>query len=656
MNYQATKHIQPAPLHQGLDRSIHQLVGLYRRRNGLLSSWQKMAKTILQQSYQLQDCSDHDLKLQLLQLKQNYRRRKDSEAELQQQAFSVITEVSFRTLGIRPYEVQILGAIALANGYLAEMATGEGKSLTACFPAILAAWEARPCHIITTNDYLAERDAEEMSQLYHFCDVSSSWVGSTMDARERKQNYSADIVYTTSKELLADFLRDQLQLKGCQDAERQLIKQTTATLSPSGATQIMRGIDTAIVDEADSVLIDEAVTPLIISQPQENDSFLEAIVTIQSLTVNLTANVDYIIDPCYRETNLTNTGKSTIAKLAVSLPDIFQNKQRCMELIQTALIAKEFYKRDDNYTIVDNKVVIIDEFTGRMMPGRSWRQGLHQAIEARENVPLTNPNETLTQLSFQNFFRMFRNLCGLTGTAREVAAEFWDVYQLPVVTIPTHRPLLRKILSSRFFSDEQKKWQSICAEVNAYHNSGQPVLIGTRSLATSEKLAKMLDQENIPFKLLNALNHKKEAEIIGSAGQLGQVTIATNMAGRGADIKLDKRVIPLGGLHVILSEHHESKRIDRQLLGRCARQGAPGSVRTYASLEDDLLQKNGSKILLRGLKNRLLLEQKRTYWLNKFILQAQKSAQKKAYEQRKSVLENDKKRSNLLSFAPSNTN
>ncbi len=655
LNYQATRAIQPDPLHQGLDRSVHQLIGLYRRRKGLVQDWQQMAHNILQQSYLLQDISDQELKQRLLQLKQIYRRQKKDDPDLQQQAFSLLTETAARTLGMRPYEVQILAAIALFHGYLAEMATGEGKSLTACFPAIIAAWKAKPCHIITVNDYLAERDTEELGAFYRFCDVSTGWVGSTMETTERKQGYAADVVYTTSKELLADFLRDQLQLRNGQTAERQLLRQTIDPHNRSNEMRVMRGIDTAIIDEADSVLIDEAVTPLIISQAQGNDSFLEAIVTVQKITETLTVNADYQVDQRYREINLTQAGEAKIATLAIKLPDLFQNEQRRKELVLTSLAAREFYQRDNNYVVTDDKVVIVDEFTGRMMPGRSWRQGLHQAIEARENLPLSNPNETLARLSFQNFFRMFKNLCGLTGTAREVATEFWDIYKLPVLSIPTHRPCQRKILKSQFFPDQQSKWQAICAEISTCRDSGQPVLVGTRSLSSSENLAKLLEQKYIPYQLLNALNHREEAEIIASAGELEQVTIATNMAGRGADIKLGDGVAQLGGLHVILSEHHESERIDRQLLGRCARQGDPGSVRTHASLEDDLLQKNGSKLLLKILENRISTEKKGTQLFNKLIRQAQKASQKTAYQQRKTVLETDKQLDKLLSFAPATT-
>ncbi len=659
MNFQTTRYQQNKPnhfesLHQGLDRSAHQLFGRYRRRNKVRQDWQKMANSILQQSYLLQGFSNQELQQQLLLLKQAYRRRKKNHTSLQQ-TFALITEVASRTLGMRPYEVQILAAIALSHGYLAEMATGEGKSLTACFPAILAAWQTKPCHIITVNDYLAERDTEELAPLYQFCDISVDWIGSKMNLSARQKGYAADVVYITSKELLADFLRDQLQLKGCQNTEQQRLRQANDPSSfPMGAL-VMRGIDTAIIDEADSVLIDEAITPLLISQPQKNVSFQNTIIETQKFAEALTTDIDYRVDSRYREINLTETGKKTISQKAGSLPGIFQNEQRCKELVLTCLLAKEFYRRDDNYVVTDNKVLIVDEFSGRMMPGRSWRQGLHQAIEARENLPLSNPNETLARLSFQNFFRMFQNLCGLTGTAQEVATEFWDIYQLSVVSIPTHRSCQRKTLKKQYYLGQEKKWQAICAEIACCQASGQPVLVGTRSLAASNILAEMLTSQAIPFQLLNALNHKKEAEVIASAGQLGKVTIATNMAGRGADIKLDKKVIHLGGLHVILSEHHESKRIDRQLLGRCARQGNPGSVRNYASLEDDLLQKYGSKLLVKILSDGISTQKKRGWLFNKLINQAQKSSQKIAYKQRLNILEVDTQLENLLSFAPSPT-
>ncbi|MDA3903968.1 MAG: DEAD/DEAH box helicase [Desulfuromusa sp.] len=655
LHYQISSSMRPEPLHKGLDRSIHQLLGRYRRRKGLMQSWQKQAEEVLQQTSQLQKLSDQELKQQLMQLKKIYRRRKKGPADSPREAFALITEAAFRSMGMRPYEVQILAAIALLHGSLVEMATGEGKSLTACFPAILTAWEGRPCHVITANDYLAERDAKELTPLYNFCGISVSWVDGTMAAASRKQSYSTDVVYTTSKELLADFLRDRLQMRDCQTPERQLLQQAIDPCDQSNETLVMRGIDTAIIDEADSVLIDEAVTPLIIAKPQANHFFLDAIQAAQTITAELTLEKDYRVDSHYREISLTKAGATVIARKSETLSGLFQNESHRNELILTTLRAREFYHRDNNYVIVDDQVIIIDEFTGRMMPGRSWQQGLHQAIEARENLPLSNPNETLARLSFQQFFRLFRNLSGLTGTAREVANEFWDVYRLAVVSIPTHRPCQRKIFKSRYYSDQNKKWREICTEIVNCQATGQPVLVGTRSLSASKKLAEMLDQRQLSYQLLNALNHRQEAKIIATAGQRGEVTIATNMAGRGADIKLGHGVAQLGGLHVILSEPHESKRIDRQLLGRGARQGDPGSVRTYASLDDELLQKNDSGLLLTILGKRLACAGEGRLFFNKLLNQAERSAQKIAFQQRKSVLETDNQLNDALSFAPSTT-
>ncbi len=533
------------------------------------------------------------------------------------------------------------------------MATGEGKTLTAAFPAILAAWSAQPCHIVTANDYLAKRDAEELSPLYNFCSVTAGWIDGEMDSIARRHNYYQGIVYTTGKELLADFLRDRLATHGNWNAARWQLQRQLGTVETSGNAPVMRGIHTAIIDEADSVLIDEAVTPLIISQPQPNQALNDACLQARKIADQLKAEEDYQVDQHYREITLTSRGTTRIAALETTFRGWFAAEERREELLLTALTAKEFYQQGQQYLIDADRVVIIDEFTGRMMPDRSWRQGLHQAIEARENLPLTEPNETLAQLSFQNFFRLFNKLSGLTGTAQETAAEFWDIYHLPVLPIPTNKPCQRKTLPALVFPDQHSKWQALCAEVAECHKNGQPVLVGTRSVANSEKLAEMLSAMRIPYRLLNALKHREEAKIIATAGEAGQVTIATNMAGRGADIKLGSGVIELGGLHVILAEQHESKRIDRQLQGRCARQGDPGSVRTYVSVEDDLLQGNLPSVLLKILTRRVNQPLEMTRVTATCIAHAQKVAQQKTFQQRKAVLESDKWLSEALSFAAS---
>ena len=416
----------------------------------------------------------------------------------------------------------------------------------------------------------------------------------------------------------------------------------------------MRGIDTAIVDEADSVLIDEAVTPLIISQAYENKPLTEACQAATRIAEALAAEIDYRVDRHYREIILTQPGEAKIAEMSTAFTDIFRGSARREELVLTALTAREFYQRNKQYVVEEDKVVIVDEFTGRLMPQRTWRHGLHQSIEAREGLSLSDPSETLARLSFQRFFRFFRKLGGMSGTAREAANELWHIYELPVLSVPTNKPCIRKVLPSRFYLDQKSKWQAICDETGTCHETGQPVLIGTRSVAASEAFAGMLRERNIPFQLLNAVNHREEAKIIASAGQAGAVTIATNMAGRGADIKLGNRVADLGGLHVIVSERHESGRIDRQLCGRCARQGDPGSVRTYTSLDDELVQQFGSKSslkLLLQIKSRNRPESARL--AKRLISIAQQKAQRRAFAQRQIFMQTDDWLTDALSFARS---
>jgi len=654
-DYQTTKMAPPEPLHRNLDRAVNQLLGKLKRRPARIKYWQQQAEKIIRQSLLLRELGNEELTDRLLQVKAVCRRKgSEIREETIIESFSLIAEASERSLGIRPYVVQILAALALQQGYLTEMATGEGKTLTAAFPAILTAWSAQPCHIVTANDYLAQRDAEELSPLYTFCSVTTGWIEGKMDSNERRHNYRQGVVYTTGKELLADFLRDRLSAQGQWDAPRWQLQRQLGTVQPSSNGPVLRGINTAIIDEADSVLIDEAVTPLIISQPQPNQALNEACLQARKVADNLNSGADYQIDQHYREITLTPEGRANITALSVDFRGWFATEERREELLLTALSAKEFYQPGRQYLLDDDKVVIIDEYTGRMMPDRSWRQGLHQAIEARENLPLTEPNETLAQLSFQNFFRLFKKLSGLTGTAQETAAEFWDIYHLPVVPIPTNKPGQRKILPAWVFPDQKSKWQALCTEVAKCHQHGQPVLIGTRSVASSEKLAGMLTELQIPFQLLNALKHREEAEIITAAGTKGQVTIATNMAGRGADIKLGSGVLELGGLHVILSEQHESKRIDRQLQGRCARQGDPGSVRTYTSLDDAVLRQNLPRPILKIVDRRVTRPMEIKLATAACFAHAQKVAQRKTFQQRKAVLESDKWLSQALSFAAPN--
>ena len=377
----------------------------------------------------------------------------------------------------------------------------------------------KPCHIITANDYLAARDAQELAPLYKSCAISTGWVGSHMTPAERKANYQKGVVYTTGKELLADFLRDRLVLGNTHQSSRRLIRRKRHPHDRSDDKIVMRGIDTAIVDEADSVLIDEAVTPLIISQAHENKPLTEACQAATHIARDLDPEVDYRVDRRYREIILTQPGEAKVAEMSAALPDIFQGSARREELVLTALTARVFYQRNKQYVVEKDKVVIVDEFTGRMMPQRTWRHGLHQSIEAWEGLPLSDPSETLARLSFQRFFRFFRKLGGMSGTVREAANELWHIYKLPVLSVPTNRPCIRKILPSRFYRDQESKWQAICDEVVACHETGQPVLIGTRSVAASETFAGFLSERNIAFQLLNAVNHRKRRKLSHPAGK-----------------------------------------------------------------------------------------------------------------------------------------
>ncbi len=646
----ASQMQKPEKLYKGLDRFAHSLIGRSRRRESMKEDWLQLAYEIHKESFKYQDFSNKELTDRLKEARDIFRRQKLDFQSALPQALALIVATADRTLGKRPFPVQILGAIMIYHGYLAEMATGEGKTLTACLPAILFAWSGKPCHVITANDYLAGRDAEEMAQLYRFCQIRCGWVGGQMAPAERKENYSRGIVYTTSKELLADFLRDQLLLGPLAKTERRTLLSKLPGQDIPGV--VMRGIGAAIVDEADSVLIDEAVTPLIISQPQQNQPLTEAILIADRLAAHLKRNQDYCLNVRFREIKLTAAGKQKVASQTETLDGIWRSESRREEMIVTALTAKELYKKDQQYVVQDDQVVIVDEFTGRMMPQRSWRQGLHQAIEARENLPLSDPNETLARLSFQRFFRLFDKLGGMTGTGREATEEFWQIYNLPVLCVPTNRPCIRQQLPNRYYPDMQSKWQAICAEITDCHQSGQPVLVGTRSIAASEQLAALLADNKIPCQLLNAVRHREEADIIATAGQLSKVTIATNMAGRGADIKLGKGVSKLGGLHVIVSERHESQRIDRQLIGRCARQGQPGSYRIYSSLEDEILQRYGLKPLINLLRQKLTTGGDENLPLfEKALSLAQLVAQKQAFSQRKSVMQTDDWLSDALSFA-----
>jgi preprotein translocase subunit SecA len=562
-----------------------------------------------------------------------------------------MVEVANRTLGLRPYPVQVMGALALHEGYLAEMATGEGKSLTACLPAVLAAWTGLPFHFITVNDYLANRDAVEMRPFYASCGVSVGCVMSEMDPGERRMNYEKDVVYTTIKELVADFLRDRLILGSLHHPSRRLLRQLLQPRLRDLEGVVMRGLNSVIVDEADSVLIDEAVTPLIISRAQENKPLVKACRTAHDISDSFTLGEDYLADIKYKEINLTKEGQRKLEEHSQLLPGIWRGASRREELVQQTLTAREFYRQDKQYVVQDGKVAIVDEFTGRLMPNRTWRHGLHQAVEAKEGLEINDPSETLARLSFQRFFRFFSKLSGMTGTAQEATSEFWHIYKLPVLTIPTNRPCIRKILPDSVYPNEAEKWAAVVREIEKWHRTGRPVLVGTRSVKASERLAEMLTEKGLAFNLLNAVRHKEEARIVAAAGEQDRITISTNMAGRGTDIKLGRGAAQREGLHVIATERHESGRIDRQLFGRCARQGDPGTAQVFMSVEDELLQ----RFVPAPMRNRLVTALKSKApgagrLAEGALSYSQRTAQRLAFRQRRNVLQMDTWLEEALSF------
>jgi preprotein translocase subunit SecA len=588
--------------------------------------------------------NDHDLSLQLLQHRDIFRRNRKETTDTLPTALAAIREMARRKLGLHAYPVQVMGTLALHHGYLAEMQTGEGKTLTAGLAAVLAGWTGRPCHIITVNDYLVERDANWLAPLYRACGVREGFVTAGMSPEQRRNAYARDVTYTTSKELLADFLRDRLRLPSPTQPERRLVQQLRQLKTKPNDGLILRGLHTAIVDEADSVLIDEAVTPLIISSPRPNELLREACLTATNLITSWQRNVHYTVNPRYREIELTPEGSSKLQESCAGFQGLWQAPARRLELIRQALVAREFYQEGKQYLLQNNKVVIVDEFTGRPMPQRTWQQGLHQTIEAQAGVPLTDPSETIGRLSFQRFFRCFHRLSGMTGTASESTREFWHVYRLPVIRIPTHRPCIRQLLPDRAFTTEDQKWAALVAEIQRIHATGRPILVGTRSVAASEHLATLLSRQGLAFSLLNATRLAEEAGIIAGAGEKGQITIATNMAGRGTDIKLGPGVHDLGGLHVIATERHESRRVDRQLLGRAGRQGDPGSGQIFLSLEDDLLRKHLPNRYRKMLPASASL-------ISQAMNLAQRRAQKLAAKQRRKVLQTDTWLEDSLAFA-----
>ena len=568
----------------------------------------------------LEKLTDEELKNKTVEFKEQLKEGKTID-DLLPEAFAVVREAAKRILGERAYDTQVMGGIVLHQGKISEMKTGEGKTLAATMPVYLNALTGKGVHVITVNDYLAQRDADWMGRVYGFLGLSVGVIFHGKNTQERREAYAADITYGTNNEFGFDYLRDNM--------------------APSAESLVQRDLNFTIVDEVDSILIDEARTPLIISAPDEESAAQYKQFSL--IVPQLSANVDYNIDEKMRTAILTDEGINKVEQL-LGISDIYESGNVTLaHHIEQSLRAHALYQKDKDYVVKDGQVLIVDEFTGRLMPGRRYGEGLHQAVEAKEGVEVKQESKTLATITFQNYFRLYDKLSGMTGTAKTEEEEFYKIYGLEVIVLPTNRPLIRENLNDLIYATEAAKFNAVVKEVKERHAKGQPMLVGTISIEKSELLADMLKREGVPHSVLNAKHHEKEAEIVKGAGQKGAVMIATNMAGRGTDIKLGEGVRELGGLYIIGTERHESRRIDNQLRGRSGRQGDPGSSRFFVSMEDDLMRLFGSDKMKNMMKNLRIPEDQPLE--HKMISSSIESAQKKVeghnFDIRKHVLQYD---------------
>ena len=541
--------------------------------------------------------------------------------DLLPEAFAVVREASKRVLGMRHFDVQLMGGICLHNGNIAEMRTGEGKTLVATLPVYLNALTGKGVHVVTVNDYLATRDSEQMGRLYNFLGLSTGLIVANLDFNQRKEAYACDITYGTNNEFGFDYLRDNMVSDVSQ--------------------MVQRPLNYAIVDEVDSILIDEARTPLIISGPgqRSTDNYYK----LAKIVPHLVKDEDYTIDEKQKTIAPTDSGIAKVEKM-LGVENLYDSENiELNHLLGASLRAYAMMHRDTDYVVKDGEVVIVDEFTGRLMFGRRYSDGLHQAIEAKEGLKVERESQTLASVTFQNYFRMYKKLAGMTGTAKTEEKEFIDIYGLEVLPIPPNKPLARIDLPDQIFKTKAAKYRAVVRNAVERHQTGQPILIGTTSITQSEELSDMLLRAGVPHKVLNAKHHEKEAEIVADAGQMGMVTIATNMAGRGTDITLGEGVPELGGLAILGTERHESRRIDNQLRGRAGRQGDPGSSQFFLSLEDDLMRIFGADNIT-GIMDKLGMEEDEPIehsLITKSIERAQKKVEDHNYNIRKYVLEYD---------------
>ncbi|WP_418180501.1 preprotein translocase subunit SecA [Aliarcobacter lanthieri] len=607
------------------------------KNDRVVKKYRKRASEITALEKNYENLSDEDLKNEFNKLRQLVQNEEKSLNDVLKESFAITREASKRVLGMRPYDVQLIGAMVLNEGKIAEMKTGEGKTLVGSIAVCLNALTGKGVHVVTVNDYLASRDANELKPLYEFLGFSvGALTDSIKDDEQRREQYNCDITYATNSSLGFDFLRDNMVYD---------IKD-----------KVQRGHNFVIVDEVDSILIDEARTPLIISGPtnHKNSNYVKAneialklelgkLIEPKSAADKPITTGDFIVDEKNRTVSLTEQGHIRAEEL-FGVENLYSIENAMLShSLDQALKANYIFQKDVDYVVKDEQIIIVDEFTGRLSEGRRFSEGLHQALEAKEKVTIQDESQTLADTTYQNYFRMYKKLAGMTGTAQTEATEFAQIYNLDVVSIPTNLPIKRIDKSDLIYKSEKEKFEAVCLKIKEYHEKGQPVLVGTASIEKSEKLHKILVDKKIPHTVLNAKQHEKEGKIIADAGQKGAVTIATNMAGRGVDIKLSPEILALGGLAIIGTERHESRRIDNQLRGRSGRQGDVGESQFYLSLEDNLLRIFGSD-RIKNIMERLGI-QEGEFIESKMVTRAVENAQKKVesmhFESRKHLLEYD---------------
>lgn len=614
-----------------------------------LARWSRILEQVNAYENELQGESDQQLRKRSLSVRYQIKAG-ERLSQLMPEAFALVRESARRTLKMRHFDVQILGGVALFHGAIAEMETGEGKTLTATLPLYLHALAGKGAHLATVNDYLAARDAEWMRPAYELLGLTVGIIQTKDSSEARRKAYSCDITYGTAKEFGFDFLRDRLLLRRMGVRQEDFLGNPSAhRFEAEGDKPVQRSAHFALVDEADSILIDEARTPLIIGSL--GDKAREQVVATYQWAARyakqFVEDQHYYVEDDTKKVELTGEGRQLVRALPkpallanVGLIDLYQYMERAIKTERDFLL-------DRQYVVRDGEIVIVDEFTGRLAEGRKWRDGIHQAIEAKEGVEVTVPTGQAARITVQDLFLRYKHLAGMTGTGRSSAGEFYRIYKTPVVPIPTNRRVQRILMPDRVFGSTQQKYEAILEEVKEMHAKGRPVLIGTRSIDKSQALSRMLTEAGLDHYVLNANEVEKEAEIVALAGQQGKITVATNMAGRGTDIKLDNGIAELGGLHVICTELHDAARIDRQLAGRCGRQGDPGSVRQYLALDDDIIRSGfgpdvAAKYARTGQSATGNLDH-----LAKLLRRAQRKVERKHFRDRMILLHHEKERKKI---------